>query len=61
MLYEVITKIELYYAFEDEKEITSERVHPYLYQGKIISKSDGRETGTWNNLKLYKITFEDLR
>lgn len=53
--------IELYYAFEDEKEITSKRIHPYLYHGKICSKSDENVVGIWNNLKMYKIIFKDLR
>lgn len=54
-------EIELYYAFEDEKEIRSGRVHPYFFQGKIIDKPEGKITGTWNNLNMYKITFGDLR
>ncbi len=54
-------EIELYYAFEDEKEIRSGRVNPYFFHGKIIDKPEGKITGTWNNLNMYKITFEDLR
>lgn len=52
--------IELYYAFDDEKEITSKRIHPYFYNGKICNKPESNVVGTWNNLKMYKIIFSDL-